>query len=51
MTENEPMHAQIMERADFLLANPEYKNPRPGIISRTMHEETIMYAWSPGSNH
>jgi hypothetical protein len=36
------MHAQIMERADFLRANPEYRKPRPGIISRTMHEETMI---------
>jgi hypothetical protein len=44
MIEKEPMHAQIMDNADFLLASPEYKNPSPGIMSSTMHEETIMYA-------
>jgi hypothetical protein len=39
-----PMQAQIIDSADFLRANPEYKNPRPGIIIRTIHDETMIYA-------
>ena len=42
MTENEPIQAQIMLSADFLRARPEYKKPRPGIITNTMAEATIM---------
>jgi hypothetical protein len=51
MTEKEPIHAQIMDKADFLRASPEYRKPSPGIMSRTIHDETMIYAWSPGSNH
>jgi hypothetical protein len=51
MTENEPIHAQIMDNADFLRASPEYRKPSPGIMTRTIHDETMIYAWSPGSNH
>jgi hypothetical protein len=51
MTEKEPIQAQIMESADFLRARPEYRKPRPGIMSRTMHDATMMKAWSPDWNH
>ena len=51
MTEKEAMVTQIIVSADFLLANPEYRNPRPGIMTTTMAEATIMYAWSPGEYH
>jgi hypothetical protein len=44
MIEKDPIHAQIMLSADFLLANPEYKNPRPGTMTSTMAEATMMYA-------
>jgi hypothetical protein len=40
-----------MDSADFLRARPEYKNPRPGIMSRTIHDATIMNAWSPDWYH
>jgi hypothetical protein len=36
------IQAHIMERADFLLARPEYKNPRPGTMIRTRHEEMMI---------
>ena len=29
------MTAKIIESADFLRANPEYKNPRPGTMTST----------------
>jgi len=45
------MHAQIIDSADFRRASPEYRNPSPGIINRTMHDETMIYAWSPEENH
>ena len=51
MMEKEAIQAQIMDSADFLRARPEYRKPRPGIISKTIHDETMIYAWSPGSNH
>lgn len=51
MTENEAMQTHIMVNADFRRANPEYRNPSPGIMTTTMAEATIMYAWSPGANH
>jgi hypothetical protein len=44
ITEHDAMQAQIMLNADFLLARPEYKNPRPGTIISTMAEATMMYA-------
>ena len=42
--EKEAIHAQIIDKADFRRASPEYRKPSPGIISRTMHDETMMYA-------
>lgn len=47
MTEYAIMQAHIMDNADFLRARPEYRNPRPGTIKKTMAEPTIMKAWSP----
>jgi hypothetical protein len=38
------IQAQIKDKADFLLASPEYKNPRPGIIINTIAEATMMKA-------
>ena len=35
MTEPAAMHAHIMDRADFRRARPEYRNPRPGTITKT----------------
>ena len=51
MTEKEAMQAQIMDKADFLRARPEYKNPSPGIMIKTMAEATMMYAESPDWYH
>lgn len=51
MTEKEAMVTHIMVRADFRLASPEYKNPSPGIMTTTMAEAIIIYAWSPGEYH
>lgn len=48
---NEPMHAMIILRADFLRARPEYRKPRPGTMTTTMAEATMMYAESPDVNH
>ena len=42
MTEAENIHAQIRDRADFLRARPEYRKARPGIMTMTMAEATIM---------
>lgn len=36
------IHAQIILRADLRRARPEYKNPRPGIMTRIMAEATMM---------
>lgn len=47
MTDIEPIHAQIMLNADLRRASPEYKKPRPGTITSTMAEATMMKAWSP----
>ena len=44
MTENEPMQAKIMLKADFRRARPEYKKPRPGIMTTTMAAATMMKA-------
>lgn len=44
ITEKEAMQAQIMERADFRRAKPEYKKPSPGTMTRTMADATMMYA-------
>ena len=44
MIVNEAMHAQIMLRADFRRARPEYRNPRPAGMTSTMAEATMMYA-------
>jgi hypothetical protein len=51
MTEQEPITAQSKLRADFRLAKPEYKNPRPGTMTRTMAEAMMIYAWSPDWYH
>jgi hypothetical protein len=42
MTVDEAIQAHINDKADFLLARPEYKNPRPGTIINTMAEATMM---------
>ena len=44
MTDNEPIVAHIILNADFLRASPEYRKPRPGTMTSTMAEATIMYA-------
>ena len=41
------MQAHIIDSADFLRARPEYRNPRPGTITKTRHDERMMYAVSP----
>jgi hypothetical protein len=45
--ENDPIHAHIIESADLRRANPEYRNPRPGIMRRTIADAMRIYAWSP----
>lgn len=42
MTEKLAIQAQIMLRADFLRARPEYKKPRPGIMTTTIAEAMMM---------
>jgi hypothetical protein len=42
MTEHEPIQAHIIDKADFLRARPEYRKPRPGIMTNTMAEATMM---------
>ncbi len=42
MTEKLAIQTQIMVRADFRLASPEYKKPRPGIMTTTIAEATMM---------
>lgn len=42
MTEKLAMVTHIMVKADFRLANPEYKKPKPGIMTSTMAEATMM---------
>ena len=44
MIEKEPMQAQIILRADFRRARPEYRKPRPGIMTSTIAEATMMKA-------
>jgi hypothetical protein len=39
MTEDEAIHAQIIERADLRRARPEYRKPKPGTMIKTMHAE------------
>lgn len=51
MTEQEAIQAQIILRADFLRAKPEYRKPRPGIIINTIADAIKMYAWSPDWYH
>ena len=51
MTEKDAMVTQSMVRADFLLASPEYRKPKPGIMTTTIAEAMMMYAWSPGEYH
>ena len=40
--EQEAMQAQIMDKADFLRAKPEYRKPRPGIMTNTMAEAMMI---------
>jgi len=42
MTEKVAMVIHSIVRADFRRARPEYKNPRPGIMTTTMAEATMM---------
>jgi hypothetical protein len=42
MTVDENMQAHIIDKADFLLARPEYKKPSPGTIINTMAEATMI---------
>ena len=42
MTENDAIQAQIIDSADFLRARPEYRKPRPGIMTTTMAEATMI---------
>ena len=42
MTEKLAMQTQTIVKADFRLAKPEYKKPRPGIMTTTMAEATMM---------
>lgn len=51
MTDIEAIQAQIILRADFRRARPEYRNPSPGTITITMAEAARIYAWSPDWNH
>ncbi len=51
MTLKAIMQTQIKERADFLRARPEYRKATPGTMIRTMHEATMMKAWSPDWYH
>lgn len=51
MIEKDAIHAQIMDSADLRRARPEYRNPSPGTMMRTIHDETIIYAWSPEEYH
>lgn len=44
MTEYDAIHANIMLRADFLRARPEYRKPRPGIMTMTIADATMIYA-------
>lgn len=45
------MQAQMSDRADLRRARPEYRKPRPGTMSSTMAEATMMKAMSPWMNH
>ena len=51
MTEHDAMQAHTMLNADFLRARPEYRKPRPGTMSNTIADATMMKAWSPDWNH
>jgi hypothetical protein len=42
ITVDENMQAHIMDKADFLLARPEYRKPSPGTMINTMAEATMM---------
>lgn len=42
MTDMLMQQAQIMLSADLRRARPEYRKPRPGIMTRTMAEATMM---------
>lgn len=44
MTDIDIIQAQIILSADFLRAKPEYRNPKPGIMVKTMAEAMMMYA-------
>lgn len=51
MTLKDIMTTQIRDKADFLRDRPEYRNAMPGTMSKTMHAETMMKAWSPDWYH
>jgi hypothetical protein len=38
----EAIQAQIMLRADLRRAKPEYRKPRPGTMTKTMAEATMI---------
>ena len=42
MMEKLAMQTQIILRADFLRARPEYRKPRPGIMTTTIAEAMMM---------
>jgi hypothetical protein len=41
-TEREPIQAQIMLKADLRRASPEYRKPRPGTMTNTMADATMI---------
>lgn len=49
-TLNDITVTQMSDNADFLRARPEYKKAIPGTMSKTIADETMMYAWSPALN-
>ncbi len=51
MTLKDIMTTQMSERADFLRDRPEYRKAMPGTMSKTMHAEMMMKAWSPDWYH
>lgn len=51
MTLKDIMTTHRSESADFLRDRPEYRKAIPGTMSRTMHAETMMKAWSPDWYH
>lgn len=41
-TAEDPIHAQMRDRADLRRARPEYRKPRPGTMTITIAEATRM---------